>query len=61
MGDDGEKNNKSSRKTIVVPPLKRKQSVEGARRTNVPWSTAETLAVLKGYEKYLKPESSLIC
>ncbi|VVA90241.1 unnamed protein product [Arabis nemorensis] len=52
MGDGGEKNNKSSRKKIVVPPLKRKQSVEGARRINVPWSTAETLAVLKGYEKY---------
>ncbi|KAL1202060.1 hypothetical protein V5N11_015005 [Cardamine amara subsp. amara] len=49
---DGERNNKSKHKRIVVPPLKRNRSPEGARRKKVPWSTAETLAVLRGYEKY---------
>ncbi|CAE5956750.1 unnamed protein product [Arabidopsis arenosa] len=52
MGDDGERINKSKRKRIAVSPLKRNRSLEGARRTKIPWSTAETLAVLKGYEKY---------
>lgn len=61
MAADGERNDKSRRKKIVVSPLKRKQIQEGARRTQVPWTTAETLAVLKGYKKYLKPESSLRC
>lgn len=54
MGDDGERNNKSKRQRIAVSPLKINRSSEGARRKKVPWSTAETLAVLKGYEKYLK-------
>lgn len=48
MGDEGEKNNKSKRNRIVVPTLKKNQ---GRRRTTVPWTTAETLALLKGYEK----------
>ncbi|XP_010475441.1 PREDICTED: uncharacterized protein LOC104754852 [Camelina sativa] len=51
-GDDGEINNKSKRKKIVMSPLKRNRSAEGARRKKVPWCTAETLAVLKGFEKY---------
>ncbi|EOA38806.1 hypothetical protein CARUB_v10011115mg [Capsella rubella] len=52
LGDDGERNNKTKRKKIVVSPLKRNRSSEGGRRKKVPWSTAETLAVMKGYEKY---------
>ncbi|CAD5311954.1 unnamed protein product [Arabidopsis thaliana] len=52
MGDDIERINKSKRKRIVVSPLKRNRCSEGARRPKLPWSTAETLAVLKGYEKY---------
>ncbi|CAH2038718.1 unnamed protein product [Thlaspi arvense] len=49
MSEDGEKSSKSKRKRIVVSPLKRNQ---GGRRAKVPWTSAETLAVLKGYEKY---------
>uniref|UniRef100_A0A1J3JCZ3 Uncharacterized protein n=2 Tax=Noccaea caerulescens TaxID=107243 RepID=A0A1J3JCZ3_NOCCA len=63
MGDEGERNNKSKRNRIVVPPLKKKQ---GGRRTTVPWTTAETLALLKGYEKHgtnwkrIKDENSVL-
>ncbi|KAL0884548.1 hypothetical protein Bca101_008529 [Brassica carinata] len=49
-GENGDANNKSRGKRIVVSPWKRKQA--GGRRTKLPWSTAETLAVMKGYEKY---------
>ncbi|XP_010457843.1 PREDICTED: uncharacterized protein LOC104739250 isoform X1 [Camelina sativa] len=52
LGGDGERNNKPKRKKIVMSPLKRNRSAEGARRKKVPWCTAETLAVLKGFEKY---------
>ena len=41
----------------MVSPWKR--NLVGGRRPKIPWSTAETLAVMKGYEKYLKPKSSL--
>ncbi|ESQ36222.1 hypothetical protein EUTSA_v10007960mg [Eutrema salsugineum] len=47
MGADGEKNNKPRRERIVVSPLKKRN-----HREKVYWSTAETLAVMKGYEKY---------
>ncbi|CAA7026378.1 unnamed protein product [Microthlaspi erraticum] len=63
MGDDGERNKKSKRNRVVVPPLKKNQ---GGRRTTVPWTTAETLALLKGYEthgtnwKRIKEESSVL-
>lgn len=53
-GDEGEVRGER----VVVSPWKRNQG-GGGRRTKIPWSTAETLAVMKGYEKYLKPESSL--
>ncbi|KAJ0250781.1 TRFL7 [Hirschfeldia incana] len=45
-GDDGEVRGE----WIVVSPWKRNQG--GGRRSIIPWSTAETLAVVKGYEKY---------
>lgn len=41
----------------MVSPWKR--NLVGGRRPKIPWSTAETLAVMKGYEKYLKPKSFL--
>ncbi|KAF8104034.1 hypothetical protein N665_0181s0055 [Sinapis alba] len=48
--NDGDVNNKARGKRIVVSPFKRDQV--GGRRPKVLWSTAETLAVMKGYEKY---------
>ncbi|CAH8391675.1 unnamed protein product [Eruca vesicaria subsp. sativa] len=48
--DDDEVNNKASGKRIVMSPWKRNHV--GGRRTKLPWSTAETLAVMRGYEKY---------
>lgn len=46
-GDEGEVRGER----VVVSPWKRNQG-GGGRRTKIPWSTAETLAVMKGYEKY---------
>lgn len=49
-GENGEGDNEPRGKRIVVSPWKR--NLVGGRRPKIPWSTAETLAVMKGYEKY---------